>query len=168
MPGPEGKHALPPVMNPVTSRPPSLRAGSLAADPALRGTAAVGLLTVGVIHALEIQGQLSGAVWLTVGFCLLAAGAPMVSLWLLIEPALPSWALTGLVGLCAAAGYVLTRSLAMPGDADDRGNWLEPLGLASLIIELVIVILAVLALASRRRAADSAALPSPRNAPASV
>ena len=72
------------------------------------------------------------------------------------------------VGLSAAAGYILTRSLAMPGDADDRGNWLEPLGLASLIIELVIVILAVLAIASRRRAADGAAVPSARNATATV
>ena len=155
-------------MKSVPSGPAPLRAGSLAADPALRGAAAVGLVTVGVIHALEIQGQLSGTVWLTAGFCLLAAAAPLAGLWLLIQPALPSWALTGLVGLCAAAGYVLTRSLAMPGDADDRGNWLEPLGLASLIIELVIVILAVLSIASQRRAADGVAVPSARNATASV
>ena len=157
-----------PVRKPVTSSSAPLRTGSLAADPALRGAAAVGLVTVGVIHALEIQGQLSGAVWLTVGFCLLAAGAPLVSLWLLVQPALPSWALTGLVGLGAAAGYILTRSLAMPGDPDDRGNWLEPLGLAALIIELLIVILAGLAIASQRRTAATVALHDERNAPARV
>jgi hypothetical protein len=58
----------------------------------------------------------------------------------------------------------------MPGDADDRGNWLEPLGLAALIIELVIVILAVLAIASQQRtAAGSGRAPHDRrNAPASV
>ena len=91
---------------------------------------------------------------LTAGFGLLAAGAPVVCRRLLIEPARPSWALAGLAGLCAAAGYVLTRSLAMPGDGDDGGNGLEPFGLAALIIELVIVILAVLAIASQRRTAD--------------
>jgi hypothetical protein len=164
----EGKHALSPVMNPVTSGPAPLSTGPLAADPALRGAAAVGLITVGVIHALEIQGQLSGAVWLTVGFCLLAGGAPLAGLWLLVRPALPSWALAGLVGLCAAAGYILTRSVAVPGDPDDRGNWLEPLGLAALIIELLVVILAVLALASQRRAVGGVTLNNAQKAPAGV
>ena len=54
-----------------------------------------------------------------------------------------------------------------PGDPG-RSPWLEPLGLASLIIELVIVILAVLSIASQRRTAGTAAVPSARNATASV
>jgi hypothetical protein len=129
----------------------------LSADPAVRGAAAVGLITAGVIHALEIQGQLSGAVWLTVGFCLLAVAAPLSGLWLLIQPAVPSWLFAGLVGLSSAAGYVLTRSVAVPGDPGDQGNWLEPLGLAALIIEPIVLFLAVVALASLRRAARRAA-----------
>jgi len=35
----------------------------------------------------------------------------------------------------------------MPGDAADAGNWLEPLGLASLITEGVVAVLAGLVLA---------------------
>jgi hypothetical protein len=147
---------------------PPLTAGSLAADPAIRGAAAVGLVTVGVIHALEIQGQLSGAVWLTVGFCLLAAVAPLAGLWLLVQPGVPSWALAFGVGLSAAAGYVLTRSVAVPGDPGDRGNWLEPLGLAALIIEPLIAILAAVALAGLRRAGASAALNTAQKAAAGV
>jgi hypothetical protein len=46
----------------------------------------------------------------------------------------------------AAGGYVLTRSVPVPGDAGDVGNWLEPLGVASLAIEAVVVILAVIIL----------------------
>lgn len=164
---PEGKRAVSPVTNPVsTTSSPGIRA--LAADPAVRGAAAVGLVTVGVIHALEIQGQLSGAVWLTAGFFLLAAVAPLGGLWLLVQPALPSWAFTGLLGLSAAAGFILTRSLPVPGDTGDRGNWLEPLGLAALIIEFVIVILAGLVLASGRRTASAITMNSPQNAPARV
>jgi hypothetical protein len=155
-------------MKEAISGPAPLSAGSLAADPAIRGAAAVGLITVGVIHALEIQDQLTGAAWLAVGFCLLAGVAPLAGLWLLVRPALPSWALTGLVGLSAAAGYILTRSVAVPGDPDDRGNWLEPLGLAALIIELLVLMLAVLALASQRRASGSVALNNAPQAPASV
>jgi hypothetical protein len=154
-------------MKSVTS-PAPLAAGSLAADPAIRGAAAVGLVTVGVIHALEIQGQLSGAAWLTAGFVLLAAGAPLAALWLLVRPGAPSWALAFAVGLAAAAGYILTRSVAVPGDPGDRGNWLEPLGLAALIIEPLIAILAALALAGLRRAGGRAALNTAQQAAASV
>jgi len=56
----------------------------------------------------------------------------------------------------AAAGYILTRSVPVPGDTGDDGNWLEPLGVAALMTEVVVAILAVLVLASvygARRAA---------------
>ena len=157
-----------PVLKSVPLSPASLSTTPLSADPAVRGAAAVGLITVGVIHALEIQGQLSGAVWLTVGFCLLAAAGPVSGLWLLVQPAQPSWLLAGLVGLSSTLGYVLTRAVAVPGDPGDRGNWLEPLGLAALIIEPIIVFLAVAALASLRRSASTAPAGAPAQAAVSA
>jgi len=36
----------------------------------------------------------------------------------------------------------------VPGDTADRGNWLEPLGVAALFTEVIVTILAVLVLAS--------------------
>ena len=126
----------------ITSRLPAL-----AEDPAVRAVTVIGLIAVGIVHALEIQGQVSGAVWLTIGFCLLAVIAPAAGLWLLIRPSLLTWEAAGLVCALAAAGYVLTRSVPVPGDAGDVGNWLEPLGMASLITEAVVVILAAFILA---------------------
>jgi hypothetical protein len=120
----------------------------LPADPAVRAAAAIGLITVGLIHVLEIQGQLSGAVWLTAGFCLLAACAPAAGLWLLARPSSPAWQFSGLVCLLAAGGYILTRSVPVPGDTGDRGNWLEPLGVTALFTEGIVAILAGLVLAS--------------------
>jgi len=123
---------------------------ALPVDPAVRAAGAIGLITVGVIHVLEIQGQLSGAVWLTVGFVLLAASAPVAGLWLLYRPSSVAWQFSGLVCLFAAGGYILTRSVPVPGDTGDRGNWLEPLGVAALFTEGIVAILAVLVLASIR------------------
>ena len=125
-----------------------LQRPALPLDPAVRASAAIGLVTVGIIHVLEIQGQLSGAVWLTVGFVLLAACAPDAGLWLLARPSTAAWAFSGLTCFLAAAGYILTRSVAVPGDPDDRGNWLEPLGVAALFTEVIVTILAVVVLAS--------------------
>jgi hypothetical protein len=121
---------------------------ALPLDPAVRASAAIGLITVGIIHVLEIEGQLSGAAWLTAGFVLLAACAPVAGLWLLARPSTAAWVFSGLVCFLAAAGYILTRSIAVPGDPGDRGNWLEPLGVAALFTEVIVTILAVLVLAS--------------------
>jgi hypothetical protein len=121
---------------------------ALPADPATRATAAIGLLVIGVIHVLEIQGQLSGTVWLTVGFCLLAVAAPVAGLWVLARPSVPAWLFGALVSASAAAGYILTRSVPVPGDTGDHGNWLEPLGVAALMTEIVVVALAMLVLTS--------------------
>ena len=61
---------------------------ALPADPAVRAAGAIGVMAVGLIHVLEIQGQLSGAAWLIAGFVLLAASAPIAGLWLLARPSL--------------------------------------------------------------------------------
>ena len=119
---------------------------ALATDPAVRAVTAIGLFAVGIIHALEIPGQATGAVWLTIGFCLLTVVAQGAGLWLLVRPSILAWEFAGLVCALAAAGYVLTRSVPVPGDAGDVGNWLEPLGVASLTIEAVVVILALIIL----------------------
>jgi hypothetical protein len=134
------------------TRPAAHHTSRISADPALRAVAASGLIVVGVIHALEIQGQLGGAVWLTTGFVLLAVIAPLAGIWLLARPSTPAWVFGGLLCLSAALGYVLTRSVPVPGDPGDVGNWLEPLGVAALITEWVVVILVALALASQHRA----------------
>lgn len=40
-------------------------------------------------------------------------------------------------------GFLLTRTTALPGFPDNVGNWKEPLGLASLWVEGLVLILSV-------------------------
>ena len=83
--------------------------------------------------------------------------APIAGLWLLARPTVLAWQFGGLLCLFTAAGYILTRSAPVPGDPGDVGNWLEPLGVAALITEAIVVILTVLALVGQTRAARSPA-----------
>lgn len=129
----------------------SLNRSVPAADPAVRASAAIGLIAIGMFHALEIQGQLSGAVWLTAGFSLLAVVAPVTGLWLLARPTWGAWQFGGLTSAAALGGYILTRSIPVPGDTGDRGNWLEPLGLAAIIAEGVVIVLAAFIFVSAYR-----------------
>jgi hypothetical protein len=137
---------LPPFSELITD----LHRPALPADPAVRAAAAIGLMSVGVIHVLQIQGQLSGAAWLTAGFVLLGVIAPIAGLWLLARPSPAAWQVGALVCVSAFAGYVLTRTVPVPGDTGDVGNWLEPLGVVALMTEAIVTSLAVLVLASIR------------------
>lgn len=49
-------------------------------------------------------------------------------------------------------GYAATRLVAFPMLADDVGNWLEPLGVVSIIAETIVVVASVAALRSTRMA----------------
>ena len=37
------------------------------------------------------------------------------------------------------AGYVINRTVGMPGATDDIGNWMEPLGVLALVCEAFVV-----------------------------
>ena len=71
----------------------------------------------------------------------LIAGAIVVAAGTLFD-ASPLWLLAA-AGLAASvfAGYVLSRTTGLPSATDDIGNWTEPLGLASLVVEGFVIAL---------------------------
>jgi hypothetical protein len=58
-------------------------------------------------------------------------------------------AIASAAGLATAvlAGYVVNRTIGLPGATGDIGNWTEPLGLASMVVEGLVAAVAVAALA---------------------
>ena len=54
-------------------------------------------------------------------------------------------------------GFVLTRGPGLPDATDDRGNWGEPLGVASLVVEGLLIILSLACAASLRSPAGTGA-----------
>jgi hypothetical protein len=77
--------------------------------------------------------------------CLATAGA------LLLGSDSRAWAAAALLPLATIVGFTLTRTTGLPHAMDDIGNWTEPLGLASLIVEGTVVALAGGVLAARER-----------------
>jgi hypothetical protein len=61
------------------------------------------------------------------------------------------WLAAGAVSAATMLGYAISRTSGLPGDnGDDVGNWTESLGLASLLVEGVVVLLVLGRLADRR------------------
>ena len=53
------------------------------------------------------------------------------------------------------AGYIVNRTVGLPGATGDIGNWTEPLGLASLVVEGLVAICGVGGFLAARRSPAS-------------
>jgi hypothetical protein len=115
-----------------------------------RGVAAIGLAGVALIHVLDLPGKLEETPYLGVAYLGLIISALIVAEALVRRDTTLAWLAAAGIALATMAGYVVNRTLGMPGAMDDIGNWLEPLGLASLFVEGVVAVLAVTGLARRR------------------
>ncbi|CAM5227227.1 hypothetical protein SALBM217S_09090 [Streptomyces griseoloalbus] len=116
------------------------------------------LLADAGIHAYEVID--ADAHFLIGGFIATAVGTTVGALffWPTRGPRL-GWVVGGLTALLTTIGYIVTRATPVPTDEDDYGNWLEPLGVCSLVIQGIVVVMA--AVASERARPATAGPPRP-------
>ncbi len=115
--------------------------------PIARLTGVVCLLGVAVTHLLDLPDKLEEARYMAAMFCGLIVAS------LVLAAALAAGRHVQLA-LCAAGalsaltiiGYVLSRTVGLPQLEDHVGAWIDPVGIASLLVELPLVALAVQAL----------------------
>ena len=117
-------------------------------DGIARTLAVVGLAGVALIHLLDAPGKFEETAymgWLYVALMIGCVGAAAA----LIRSGSPrTWLAAALVPVGPLVGYTLTRTVGLPQATDDIGNWAEPLGLASLFVEVGLVTLCFFVLTS--------------------
>src|SRR5689334_18225103 len=110
-------------------------------DAIVRGLAIVGLGGIALIHVLDAPGTFQDTPYLgwmyvaLIGSCIMLAGAHLRGSDARV------WAATAALALSVIAGYVISRTVGLPGKADDIGNWNESLGIASLFVEASVAVL---------------------------
>jgi hypothetical protein len=115
-------------------------------DTVGRAVAVIALMGVALIHLLDLPGTFQTQAYKGVLYVLLIAGCLGASALLLRGDDRRGWWAALLLPAGAALGYVISRTVGIPGGADDIGNWAEPLGIASLFVEASLVALAGAAL----------------------
>ena len=125
----------------------------------LRAVTALSLLGLGLIHLIDLPGTMSrsgldGAAYLgLIGSTVVVATALLlVDSWRLVV-------LAGVVGVGTFVVYALSRTVGIPGDSVDIGNWSEPLGMASNFVEGIIAVYAAASIVVSR--VRRGPLPSP-------
>src|SRR4051794_4625906 len=125
----------------------------VARDWATRSVVAVGLAGIALIHLLDSIGKYHETRYVFWMYVALMVGSLATAFAVLHTRARVAFvAAAGLAG-SAIVGFVLSRTTGLPHASGDIGNWTEPLGLASLFVEGVVVAASIYALAAGRRVA---------------
>lgn len=116
-----------------------------------RAAAIVGLGAVALIHLLELQGKLKETPYLGLGYIALIVACVVSGAMLLHRNNRTGWILGGGSAVATLVGYAATRTVGLPKAHGDIGNWLEPIGLASIFIEGIVAAIAMYSLVTTAR-----------------
>ena len=119
-------------------------------DGITRTIGAVGLAGIGLIHTIDAPSHFVGGpdTWLGVAYVGLIASCLALAGALIFRGDRLTWiAAAGLVA-STLVGFTLSRTVGLPGDSGDIGNWGEALGIASLFVEGSFLMLAAGVLAT--------------------
>jgi hypothetical protein len=124
----------------------------------VRLVAAMLAVAVATVHVANRGGiaMLTSPAWIGWSYRLIEVGALLTALLLLVaRPARLGWAAGILLGAGPFVAYIASRSVGLPGDPHDVGNWGYWLGTVSLIVEAALITLSAgMLLALRPRPAS--------------
>jgi hypothetical protein len=148
----------------------ALPAGT-APEIAVRLVGALLALAVAAVHVADQGGMtaFTSPDWMGWGYRLIEAGGVLTAAVLLLAPLAPlpsrsarralselarwlGWAAGVLLGAGPFLAYVASRTVGMPGDPRDVGNWGHWVGTVSLLVEAALVVLSVTMLLALRQA----------------
>jgi hypothetical protein len=115
-------------------------------EQAARLLAVIGMAAIAVIHILDAPGTFEGVKYIFWLYIAIIVGAIPFSILLLQWSSRLAWVGPALLAAGPLIGFLLTRSIGLPGDSDDIGNWLEPLGPASMFVEVAVLSLSLVRL----------------------
>ena len=107
-----------------------------------RAAASIALLTVAVIHIVDLPDTWQATPLIGYGYVLLIGAALLAAMAMMTVPSRRVWLLAEVVAGGAILAYVLSRTTGLPTDHADVGNWNCALGIAAISTEGLMVLLA--------------------------
>jgi hypothetical protein len=132
---------------------PGVRAGT-APEMAMRIVGVLLALAIAAVHVADQGGinSLASPDWIGWSYRLIEIGALVTAVTLLIPwSAWVGWAAAVLLGTGPFVAYVVSRSVGLPGDHSDVGDWGYWAGTVSLAVEAALIVLSVTMLVAYRQ-----------------
>ena len=108
-------------------------------NPLRRGATVIGLLSIALIHVLDLPGKWAETRYLGIGYVLVIAASLVLAEINSTRNDKRAMYASAALAVAVLAGFIINRTVGMPGATEDIGNWGEPLGLASLFVEAITV-----------------------------
>ena len=101
--------------------------------------AQLALIATAIIHGVEISDAFEEQKYKGILFLLNTVGAVLSAILIRSKLSKAGWTLGYLVSTGALAGYIISRTFGLPGIPAAGESFLEPLGMASVVAELIFV-----------------------------
>jgi hypothetical protein len=131
---------------------------SAAPEISIRMVAALLALAVAAVHVADQGGitALATPHWIGWGYRAIEVGGVLTAIAVLLaRPAWLGWAAGVLLGAGPFIGYLASRTVGVPGDHPDVGNWGDWDGTVSLFLEAALIVICVTMLMAWRRRRSS-------------
>lgn len=125
----------------VGSEPPAIgfNESELDQNPLRRGATIIGLLSIALIHLLDLPGKWEETRYLGVGYVLVIAASLVLGELTSTRNDKRTMYASAALSTLVLVGFAINRTIGLPGATEDIGNWGEQLGLASLFVETITV-----------------------------
>ncbi|MFN8179252.1 MAG: hypothetical protein U0167_15075 [bacterium] len=110
-------------------------------SPHLKWLAIAAILATGLIHVVEARDAFGDATYKGLLFVGNGGAALVAAVGIYRDQQVLGWMLALLVAGGAVLAYVASRTIGLPGLPAEPDAWLEPMGVASLLCEALVVFL---------------------------
>jgi Na+/melibiose symporter-like transporter len=121
-------------------------------DGAVRATVAVGLGALAAIHAVDAVGKWTETRYMFWMYMAAIVAAVVAAAAVVLTRSRTALLVAAAIAGSVLLGYVVDRTIGMPNATGDIGNWTEPLGLTSMVVEGLTVAVALAGAALPRAA----------------
>lgn len=120
-------------------------------EGAARATVVAGLAGLIAVHAVDAVGKWTETPYIFWMYMAAIAAAIATAGWTLFTRSRTALLASAAVAGSVLLGYVINRTVGLPSATGDIGNWTEPIGITSMVIEAATVAVSLGAYAAGRR-----------------
>lgn len=104
-----------------------------------RSAVIIGLVGLAGVHIMDLPAKWNETPYVAFMYLGVIAFSAFLIERLIVKVSSRDYLASAILSIAVLTGYVVNRSIGMPGAMGDIGNWFEPLGLLSIAIELFAV-----------------------------
>jgi hypothetical protein len=112
-------------------------------DSVARAVAGAGLAGIAVIHVLLLPDVFAAATYVGLLFIVAIVGCLVLAALLARTGDPRVWAAAGALSALVLLGYIISRTVGLPGFTGEIGEWSDSLGLVSMALEGLVICVSV-------------------------